>query len=426
MSADVFRPFRPWVWVAPLPVIAAASWLVARPPAGAPYDLWVRASASIHDSLAISGPLMFLWAAVLSAAATGRAWVFAAVPGPVRVRQHLRFVAVTTALALVAHLVGIAPRLVFAAQTATSDSVSIAAMVTAVAWVAIFCALGVVSGHVLSHTRWLLPLAPLIAIATFVPVVYDRAWAVLLPNKQWPVGAREHLSAGVTVIAVALAAAILMATALAVGNDRNPALRIGSRPFRRPGLGLVTGLLALVVVLGASFAVRPEVYVMGAPVEPVCRTIDSSTVCLHPAIVGSFPQVQELVGQLDRAGLAGYVPQMTDTNLDPRRESTPDDLMISVGPTRSPGDLTRNAVYALITNQCAQESGTFSPEDTRPTTIADGLAAAILARLGQSERQPFTVVDKRIDQLSPDQLAALLRDKQTQVQSCTLSAADIP
>ena len=426
MSVDAIRPFRPWVWVAPLPLIAAASWLLARPPDGASYDLWVRASSSIHDSLAISGPLMLLWAALLSAAATGRAWVFAAVPGPVRVRQHLRFVAVTTALALVAHLIGIAPRLAFAAQTATSGSVSIPATVTAVAWVAIFCTAGVACGQVLSRTRWLLPLPPLIAVAMFMPVVYDRAWAILLPNKQWQVGPREYMSTQVTVMVVALAAAILAATVLVVGRDPGPAVRIGPMLLRRPSLGLITGLVAVITLVGASFVYRPEIYLLGEPVEPVCRTVAASTVCLHPAVADGFPQAEELVRQLELAGLDGYAPQITDSNLDPNRYTTPGELMIRVDPAGSVATMTRNAVYDLLTSQCNWDVEAMYQDDTSPIAVAQGLVTATLTQLGEPEQRPFTVVDERISRLSANELATLLRDKQQLVVSCSMSAADIP
>lgn len=428
MKADVFRPFGPLAWVAPLPVIAVASWLLSRPPAGVSYDLWVWASAAVHDSLAISGPLLFLWSSALSARAAGRAWVFSAMPPTTRVRQHLRIALLTTTLGVIAHSVGVLPRLLFAAQTVTDGHLAAASVVAAVAWVAIFCTVGAVCGHALSYGRWLTPIPFVVALALFLPPVYDRAWAILLPNKQWRPDASTQPSWAVTLMVVALATAVIISTLMVVGRTPGPAFRFGSRAVTRPSLGPITGLVAIVTLVAASFVYRPEIYVFGPAAHPVCRSAGEVTVCLHPAHVRSFETVQMSMVQLRAAGLAGYAPKVNDFSLAPQSSTTPGTgLVMAVDPSKTPSDLTRNAVYDLLLTACPEPSGEIGEDDASPFTIAYALVGATLAHLGQPGDGPQTgTVAKSVQKMTARQLADLLRREQVRASSCSLRASDLP
>lgn len=426
--SGVLRPFGLAAWFAPLPVIAAATWLIARPPAGASYDLWTWASAAVHDSLAISGPLLLLWSAALASTATGRAWVFSAVPAGVRVRQHLRIVLLTVSLGLLAHAVGLAPRLVFAARTATDGHLFPASILTAVAWVVLLCAVGAVCGYALSHGRWLLPLPFLAAVLLFIPAVYYPDVATLLPNKQLRPDAGTEPSWTVTLMVIALAAAVLVATVLVVGRRPGPELRVGQWSVGTPSLGLIAAVAAVVAVVVAAFAYQPAIYLAGPAATPVCRTIDSSRVCLHPAHVDSFPQVQAALVSLRAIGLDGYAPAVTDSSLKPDTLTTAGtDLILYVGPGYDERNMTRNAVYNLMVDACPTPTGYIGEEDTSPTTINFTLTAATLRTLGwDNEGSDSGVVADRLKKLTPAQLADLLRDRQPRVSTCSMRMADLP
>lgn len=426
--SGVLRPFGLVSWLAPLPVIAAATWLIARPPVGAPYDLWTWALAAVHDSLAISGPLMLLWSAALAASATGRAWVFSAVPAGVRVRQHLRIVLLTASLGLLAHTVGLAPRLIFAARTATDGHLFPASILTAVAWVVLLCAVGAVCGYALSHGRWLLPLPFVAALLLFIPAVYYPQVATLLPNKQLRPNAGTEPSWTVTLMVIALAAAVLVATVLVVGRRPGPALRVGPWSVRTPSLGLLAAVAAVAAVVVASFAYQPAIYVPGPAATPVCRTIDNSRVCLHPAQVDSFPQVQAALTSLRAVGLGGYAPTVTDSSLKPDTLTTPGtDLILNMRPGWNARNITRDAVYTLLLAACPDSTGAIDEDDASPFTINYSLAAATLKTLGWvDEGSQSGVVADRLKKLTPGQLANLLRRQQSRIITCSMRMADLP
>lgn len=424
----MLRPFNLLAWVAPLPLVSAASWIMSRPPAGVSYDLWAWASAALHDSLALSGPLLLVWSSLLAARATGRHWVFSSIPANIRVRQHMRMVILTTSLGLLAHAVGLVPRMLFATSTATYGGFYVASAMMAAAWILIFCAVGTVCGYAISRARWLVPLPFVVAILLFMPPIYNRAWAVLLPNKQWRPDVQTQPSLTVTIMTTALAAMVLALTFLIVDRSSSPAFKLGpiDLPFVNGGELVAAGAVAGLFL--ASFAFRPEIYVPAPLAEPVCRDTVKINICLHPAHIKSFPEVATTLASLKSVGLESYVPRVVDTSLDPSGVTVPGSkLLVSIDSGKDSTYLTRGAVYELLLGSCPDPTGTISDNDTSPPTIAFALVGATLNALGIPENgPPLGDVGARFSQLSTSQVISLLQRTQGAVKTCSLHLSDLP
>lgn len=421
------RPFGLLAWILPLPVFSFCSWIMARPPANAAYDLWVWASASMHDSLALTGPLLLTWSAALSAWATGRAWIFNFVPPPIRFRQFVRIGGLTAILGVLAHLGGFAPRILFAARTATFGHLYVASAVTSLSWILIFCALGAVFGHVLSHGRWLVPLPIIVAGPLFLAPLYDRAWAILSPNKQWRPDAGTVPSWSVTVMVVALAVVLILSCLLTVGRMAGHSVEVAGRSYVLPGLGLVVAIVGGLSLLLAAFASRPEIYVSGSQAQPICRTTRSTKVCLHPAHRDSFDVVLASVDQLQELGMGGYVTSVLDSSLQRQSLAEPrKTLTLGVDPSKTTADLTRASIFDLLLSSCREPQAPISENDTTSFTIAYSLASDILRRIGDLGSGPQSgTVPERLRGLSRSDLVAVMRRNQGAALTCSLRLDDL-
>lgn len=426
MTRISLRPLGLAPWFAPLPLFAAITAVSSRQSPGYAYDLWAQASQACHASLGLTGPLLMLWSSLLAASAAGRAWVFSSsMPRTVGARQYVRVVAITAVLGTAAHGVGLVPRLVFATQTATYGHLYLASVAIVVAWVIIFCATGAIFGVLLSHARWLIPIPILASLLMFaLPVYAGLEWGTLQPNSQWVPHAGTVPSWAVTAMVVALAIVLVCACLFLAGFGAPPVLALGRKAVRLPNPGFLVAASTAVALVGAAVAADPPTYVEGPPVVPVCASANDADVCLHPAVVKSYPAVEDAVNRLSPVGMSTYARTVRGASLPAARSTHPDEeLVVGLSPDITGDEVLLDVFYDTMQGACRA----YVVDPDSPYSIASSLTskAAQLAGLAHDEPVGSDAAGEAVAAMSRPEFAAFMAEHRHAIRGCTVKPADL-
>lgn len=414
-------PAGPITVIVPVMAIIAAV-LVQCGPYDAEYREWVTTSAALHESLAMAGPVIALWAAVLGHALAGRRRYFGSLPAARRSEQLRAHLMVIWVLALLAVLLGWLPSALQAMDSATWGRPSLLDLAILVAGIVAITTVAMVAGSFISRPRWIAVVPILTLVYLQLPSLVDRAFSVISPVQAWTSSVRfgPNPSTALYCCAVALLMAAVAACAFHTSG---------------PSVGrLILALVPLGAMLIVPFVWRPDLYILRSDPSPVCSSAEGTQVCVHPGHRRSLASITEVVNRLNRAVGGPSLTLVLDTAAADDLRSIPGRVLVAAGPDQ-PDDEVAAAIFtdALGLSACAAR---YEVIDSDRVPAAWDISAAMTRRAlrvadhaGVTEDYAITVsnpaIAAAVDGLSPARFARTVSSNLTRIRSCSMTVEDL-
>jgi hypothetical protein len=383
-----------------------------------PYQEWIRTSQEFHEQLLLAAPIAAAAATYYAGRYVPPARIFsqpwAPRSGTPVVARHLRTLSVSY---VGAFLLGLLPLAALTIARADADSPYLLIMLTGVAGLLAFIAVGYAVG-VLSGTAWLSPVTLVVSFVVLQSVHIENALAAVTPVTHAAAGLGSTEPVPLVLYRLVLYAFLCFA-----------AVSIASRALRRRQRWKIPSIATLGVLVVAAVGVvtpvllKPVLVVTQADQPRMCDNVSGVAVCVHE---GHGSQLSVVRNAVERVLFAAGGPPATLRQVSDRALATPaddgnavDTSWINLYPSSSSGDYAAQSLASHLSGfpNCPLD-------DTGSVGIADQLSLALLESAGFP--QDYGGPDTALGQLSPDRLRSWISANSAAIARCAVPPERLP